>query len=78
MIQNIAAKEIELKSSTAERTLIELINKFMSTVTQPELQIDKYNWLDPEKAVRPVGSSSKLLMGEDVGNLSLIFFSCKI
>lgn len=39
----------------------------MDTVTIPEFQEMKYNWMDPEKAVRPVGSSSKLLMGDDAG-----------
>lgn len=58
-------KEIELKSSTAEKAVVDLINKFMDTLTQPELQEGKYNWLDVEKAVKPVGSSSKLLMGDD-------------
>lgn len=61
------AREIELKSSTAERAVIELINKFMGVITNPELQQGKYDWLDPEKAVKPVGSSSKLNMGDDAG-----------
>lgn len=39
----------------------------MDTVPNPELQSQKYEWLDPEKAVKPVGSSSKLLMGEEAG-----------
>lgn len=70
---NVTAKEIELKSSTAEKAVIDLINIFMDTVTQPDLQMDKYNWMDPERAVKPVGSSSKLLMGEDAG-ISAIHF----
>lgn len=39
----------------------------MDTVPYPEMLEKKYDWLDPEKAVKPVGSSSKLLMGEDAG-----------
>ncbi|XP_022920277.2 dynein axonemal heavy chain 8 [Onthophagus taurus] len=58
-------KEIELKSSTVEQAVVDLINKFMDTVIQQDLQSEKYNWMDSEKAVKPVGSSSKLLMCED-------------
>lgn len=39
----------------------------MDTITNPEYQESKYDWLDPERAVKPVGSSSKLLTGEDAG-----------
>ncbi|KAI4469354.1 dynein heavy chain family protein [Holotrichia oblita] len=68
------AKEMELKSSTAEKAVIDLINIFMDTVTQPDLQAEKYNWMDPERAVKPVGSSSKLLMGEDAGNTPIFIY----
>ncbi|KAG5868053.1 hypothetical protein JTB14_022256 [Gonioctena quinquepunctata] len=80
------AKEIELKSSTVERCVIELINKFLSVIDQPDLQSDKYKWLDPEKAVKPIGSTSRLLMSEDAAfkeidrnapiDLSLIHADC--
>lgn len=60
-------KEIELKSSTAERAVIELINKFLDVITQPDLQEGKYDWLDPNKALKPVGSTSKIHMGEEAG-----------
>ncbi|KAJ3662197.1 hypothetical protein Zmor_006553 [Zophobas morio] len=53
-------KEIELKSSTAERAVIDLIEKFLSVIEQPELQDKKYDWLDPDKAIKPVGSASRL------------------
>lgn len=64
----ISAKEIELKSSTIESCVTELINKFLSVIDQPELQKDKYDWLDPAKAIRPIGSTSRLLMSGDAGN----------
>ncbi|KAJ8938536.1 hypothetical protein NQ318_016906 [Aromia moschata] len=57
--------EIEKKSETVEQCVIDLINKFVSIIDQPELQEDKFNWLDPEKAVRPIGSTSKLLSSGD-------------
>ncbi|KAJ8960348.1 hypothetical protein NQ317_010573 [Molorchus minor] len=34
-------------------------------IDQPDLQENKYNWLDPEKAVKPIGSTSKLLSSEN-------------
>ncbi|XP_025829635.1 dynein heavy chain 8, axonemal [Agrilus planipennis] len=55
--------EIELKSYNVEKTVVDLINKFLFMMKAPELQENKYEWLEPEKAVRPVGSASKLLSG---------------
>lgn len=69
MVPEIIEKEIELKSSTAERAVIELINKFLDVITQPDLQEGKYDWLDPDKALKPVGSTSKIHMGEEAGDL---------
>lgn len=63
------AREIELKSSTAERTVIELIDKFLDVISNPELQEGKFDWLDPERAVKPVGSTSKLNMGAEARNI---------
>lgn len=60
-------RKIELTSAIVEKAVVDLINKFMGTVVQPDLQEHKYNWMDPERAVKPVGSTSKLLMGEDLG-----------
>lgn len=57
--------ELELKSYTIERAVVELINKFMDTLTEPAFQYDKYNWMDPEMAVKPVGSLSKLTSGDE-------------
>lgn len=36
-------------------------------MTDPQLQEGKYDWMDPEKAVKPVGSASKLNQGEEAG-----------
>lgn len=63
------AKEIELKSSTAEKAVIELINKFLSVIEDPELEEKKYDWLDPDKALKPVGSSSRLIGMENAGKI---------
>nr|CAI5817756.1 unnamed protein product [Callosobruchus analis] len=59
------AQDIQLKSATIERCVIDLINKFLGLLEQPELQEKKYDWLDAEKALKPIGSSSRLLMAED-------------
>ena len=67
------ARKIELTSSIVEKAVVDLINKFMDTVLQPDLQEHKYNWMDPEKAVKPVGSTSKLLTGEDLGKTGSTF-----
>ncbi|KAJ8919736.1 hypothetical protein NQ315_006264 [Exocentrus adspersus] len=61
----LPGKEIELKSLTVEKCVIDLINKFLSVIDQPDLQEDKYNWLVPEKVLKPIGSTSKLLMSGD-------------
>lgn len=58
-----------MKSSTAERAVVELINKFLDVITQPDLQDGKYDWLDPEMTLKPVGSTSKIHMGEEAGKL---------
>ncbi|CAG9855812.1 unnamed protein product [Phyllotreta striolata] len=57
--------ELEVKSSAIEKCVIDLINKFVSCVEEPEYQSSKYNWMDPERAVKPVASASALVMGED-------------
>lgn len=68
MFYFIPVKEIELKSSTVERAVIDLINKFLDELVQPDIDDVKYDWLNPEKALRPVGSTSKLHMGAEAGN----------
>ncbi|CAG9764101.1 unnamed protein product [Ceutorhynchus assimilis] len=57
--------ELQLKSDAIEKCVKDLINKFLSVIEQPNLQENKYNWLDPEKAVRPIGSTSRLLTSAD-------------
>lgn len=61
----IVVREIEQKSSTAEKAVVELIDKFMDAINDPHLQEGKYDWLDPERVVKPVGSSSKLIMANE-------------
>ncbi|KAK9893078.1 hypothetical protein WA026_023570 [Henosepilachna vigintioctopunctata] len=43
-----------------EDAVISLINKFLGQIDNPNLQENKYNWLDPEKVLKPVGSGSRL------------------
>ncbi|KAL1516507.1 hypothetical protein ABEB36_000416 [Hypothenemus hampei] len=58
-------KELKLKSATIESCVKELINKFLNLIELPELQANKYNWLDPEKTIKPVGSTSRLFTSGD-------------
>lgn len=67
----ILVKELILKSATVEKSVKDLINKFLSVIEQPELQAHLYDWLDPVKAVKPIGSTSRLLTSADAG----IYFS---
>lgn len=46
---------------------MDLVNKFLATIHNPELQEGKYDWLDAEKAVKPVSSASKINAGDDAG-----------
>ncbi|XP_030752815.1 dynein heavy chain 8, axonemal [Sitophilus oryzae] len=62
---NSLIKDLQLKSSTMEKCVTDLINKFLSVIDTPELQANKYKWLDAEKAVRPIGSNSRLLTTAD-------------
>lgn len=74
----IIGKDLELKSSTVERAVIELINKFLDVITDPNLQEGKYEWMDPTEAIKPVGSLSRLQGVDELGvysfqwNLSII------
>lgn len=62
-----------MKSSTIENCVIELINKFLSVIDEPELQENKYKWLDPSKAIKPISSTSRLLMSEDAGTFIFLY-----
>jgi len=55
------AADLEIKSSAAEKAVIMIINKFMHRITDPTVQEIKFNWLDREKAHKPVRSESKLI-----------------
>lgn len=57
-----------------EKCVIDLINKFLSVIDQPDLQMNKYNWLVPEKVLKPIGSSSKLLMSGDAGIADIFLY----
>ncbi|XP_044760955.1 dynein axonemal heavy chain 8-like isoform X2 [Coccinella septempunctata] len=69
---NKIVKELELKSVKTERAVIGLITKFLDIIDQEDLQDGKYDWLDPELAVKPVTSSSKLIVGPDAAFRELI------
>lgn len=66
-LEMLTVKELELKSVKTERAVIGLITKFLDIIDQEDLQDGKYDWLDPELAVKPVTSSSKLIVGPDAG-----------
>ena len=58
--KSIIAAELEIKSAAAETSVIAIINKFMDSITDPSVEQSKYDWLDPEKVNKPVGSLTKL------------------
>ncbi|XP_031342975.1 dynein heavy chain 8, axonemal-like [Photinus pyralis] len=57
-IQKVA--EIRLKLYTVEKAAISLVNKFADTLSDPEIQAEKYNWLDTTKPLNASSSTSKL------------------
>ncbi|XP_044745141.1 dynein axonemal heavy chain 8-like [Coccinella septempunctata] len=59
--------EIENKSLAIENAVVELINKFLSQIDQPDLQENKFNWLDPERALKPISSTSKFVEESNAG-----------
>ncbi|KAG8306517.1 hypothetical protein J6590_045685 [Homalodisca vitripennis] len=49
------SNELQTKSQTAEEAVIELINKFVEAIEDPNIDAEeKFDWLDPEKLVKPV------------------------
>lgn len=70
-----AAAELEIKSSAAEKAVITIINKCLGLITDPEVESVKYDWLDPEKVAKQVGSQTKLNKGPfEPGKTVLINF----
>lgn len=57
------AIEIEIRSAAAEKAVTTIINKFMAMIHDPSIEHVKYDWMDPEKSNRQVGSQSKLVKG---------------
>ena len=60
---NSVAVELEIKSSAAEKAVITIINKCMHLITDPEVEEEKYDWMDLEKVSKQVGSQTKLTKG---------------
>ena len=58
--KDMIAIELEIKSAAAEKSVVNIINKFLSLVTDPNVEESKYSWLDPDKLNKPVGSLTKL------------------
>ncbi|KAF5281562.1 hypothetical protein FQA39_LY05097 [Lamprigera yunnana] len=56
----VLVKDLQLKIYTVEKATIALINKFLDRMDNPAIQSKKYDWLDPEKGIQPLGSFSKL------------------
>ncbi|KAK5645861.1 hypothetical protein RI129_004325 [Pyrocoelia pectoralis] len=52
--------EIQKKLYTSQKAVMALINKFLDTMTAREVQKQKYNWMDPEKALKIVASATKM------------------
>ncbi|XP_034939850.1 dynein heavy chain 8, axonemal [Chelonus insularis] len=62
------AKELETKSAGAENAVIGIIDKCLSLITDPEVEEDKYRWLDSDRVIRQIGSQARLTRGTlDVG-----------
>lgn len=61
--KNMIAVELEIKSAAAEKAVITIINKFMAMITDPSIENVKYDWMDPDKANKQVGSQTKLIQG---------------
>ncbi|XP_018400014.1 PREDICTED: dynein heavy chain 8, axonemal [Cyphomyrmex costatus] len=57
------AIDLEIKSSAAEKAVIMIINKFIDLIIDPTVQDVKYNWMDPEKIHKQVGSETRLIQG---------------
>ncbi|XP_067209496.1 dynein axonemal heavy chain 8 [Linepithema humile] len=57
------AIDLEVKSFAAEKVVTMIINKFINLITDPAVQDVKYNWLDPEKVHRQLGSETRLIKG---------------
>ncbi|XP_046493196.1 dynein axonemal heavy chain 8 [Neodiprion pinetum] len=61
--RNMMAVELEIKSAAAEKVVITIINKFMAMITDPSIDNVKYDWMDPDKVTKQVGSQTKLIKG---------------
>ncbi|XP_015117111.1 dynein heavy chain 5, axonemal [Diachasma alloeum] len=55
---NAVGVELELKSAAAEKAVITIINKCLSLMASPEVEGDLYDWVDPERMFKLVGSES--------------------
>ncbi|XP_061708954.1 dynein axonemal heavy chain 8 [Cydia pomonella] len=54
------ANELQHKSWNAETAVIELINKFLDSVPSQAIKDLKDKWLDPDKALKPVTSATRV------------------
>ncbi|XP_023289113.1 dynein heavy chain 8, axonemal, partial [Orussus abietinus] len=57
------AMELEIKSSAAEKAVIDIINKLLDLISDPSVDVVKYYWMDQEKITRQVTSQTKLTGG---------------
>lgn len=65
--KNLVSIQLKENSMVAERTVIEIINKFLDLIDDPNLSEAKYHWLDSEKINKPVSSLTKLTKEFDSG-----------
>lgn len=59
-LREIVVRDLEKKSSMAEKTTIRIIDKFLSLIDDPLVEESKYDWLDPDRVNKLVDSYDKL------------------
>ncbi|VVC98542.1 unnamed protein product [Leptidea sinapis] len=64
------AMDLQQKSCNAEVAVIELINKFLDSVPSKAIQDLKDNWLDLDKALKPVTSATRVFPEDAAGSRS--------
>lgn len=58
------SQELSIKSATAEQAVVDIINKFMELISDPNLDESKYGWMDPSKVDKPIASDFKFVYEE--------------
>ncbi|KAF5272454.1 hypothetical protein FQR65_LT04922 [Abscondita terminalis] len=53
-------EELKIKLTAAERSVVTLVNMFVESMNHPNIQEEKYNWLDSSKVLKQITSSANL------------------